>query len=151
MQVTALVPTQPQSDSFSMGGICPHCAKASVFVQVTNVKTDQESPGSSRVLMCCALQCQGCRKYILGLVTREIIAGNQGKMTYQAHYPLGKPDDNVAGGIPSIISADFQEALRCRWVNAYNATVEMCRRAIQSAVGVRRTGCVKVWTCVAGV
>jgi hypothetical protein len=28
---------------------------------------------------------------------------------------------------------DFREALRCRFVDAYNATVEMCRRAVQAS------------------
>src|SRR5207245_1589530 len=39
----------------------------------------------------------------------------------------------VANEIPDAIKPDFQEALRCRWVNAYNATVEMCRRALEAS------------------
>jgi hypothetical protein len=52
---------------------------------------------------------------------------------YAQHYPIGKPNDDVAREIPSHIGADFKEALRCRFVDAYNATVEMCRRAVQAS------------------
>jgi hypothetical protein len=52
---------------------------------------------------------------------------------YIAHYPLGKPKEDVAAEIPEHIAADFKEALRCRWVDAYNATAEMCRRALQAS------------------
>jgi len=49
------------------------------------------------------------------------------------HYPLDKPNDDVASEIPEHIRADFKEALRCRWVDACNATTEMCRRAVQAS------------------
>jgi hypothetical protein len=52
---------------------------------------------------------------------------------YKLHYPLGTPDDTVADEIPRHIASDFSEALRCRWVNAYNATAEMCRRALEAS------------------
>jgi len=52
---------------------------------------------------------------------------------YFEHYPLGKPNDDVASEIPEHIRADFREALRCRFVDANNATVEMCRRAVQAS------------------
>jgi hypothetical protein len=52
---------------------------------------------------------------------------------YGVHYPLGKPDDKVSPQIPDGIREDYQEAIRCLWVNAYNATAEMCRRALESA------------------
>ena len=39
----------------------------------------------------------------------------------------------MADEIPPHIAADFREALRCRFVDAHNATVEMCRRAVQAA------------------
>src|SRR5258707_643439 len=54
-------------------------------------------------------------------------------ITYRAHYPVGRPSDNVSSDVPEPIAADFKEALRCRWVDAYNATVEMCRRAIETS------------------
>jgi hypothetical protein len=52
---------------------------------------------------------------------------------YVEHYPLDKPNDDVASEIPEHIRADFKEALRCRWVDACNATTEMCRRAVQAS------------------
>jgi len=39
----------------------------------------------------------------------------------------------VAVEIPEHIQPDFKEALRCLWVNAYNASAEMCRRAIEAS------------------
>jgi hypothetical protein len=81
-----------------------------------------------------ALRCIACRQYIL-----EIIRYNYGERTQSfwwsclAHFPLGKPNDAVAEEIPEHIRLDFQEALRCQWVRAYNATVEMCRRAIENS------------------
>jgi hypothetical protein len=53
--------------------------------------------------------------------------------SYREHYPIGKPNDDVAKEIPSHIAADFKEALRCRFVEAHNATAEMCRRAVQAS------------------
>jgi hypothetical protein len=52
---------------------------------------------------------------------------------YHLHYPLGKPNDSVALEIPEHIKPDFSEALRCLWVDAYNATAEMCRRALEAS------------------
>jgi hypothetical protein len=36
-------------------------------------------------------------------------------------------------GMPENVTADFKEALRCKWVDAFKATVTMCRRAIQAS------------------
>lgn len=52
---------------------------------------------------------------------------------YIGHFPLGQPDETVAEEIPEHIKPDFKEALRCLWVDAYNATVEMCRRALEAS------------------
>ena len=76
------------------------------------------------------MECQGCRGYILGIVTRKHPSRG---CRYEAHYPLGKPDDSVSEDVPEDIRKDFREALRCRWVDAYNATLEMCRRALESS------------------
>jgi hypothetical protein len=76
-----------------------------------------------------AMRCQGCFEYILGIVLWHPYNGVQ----YETHYPLGKPDDDVAKEIPEHIQPDFQEALRCLFVDAYNATAEMCRRAIEAS------------------
>jgi hypothetical protein len=74
--------------------------------------------------------CPGCHNYVLAVVKRN---PDSNYFIYEAHYPVGTPDDSVADDIPSHIKPDFSEALRCRWVKAYNATVEMCRRALQSS------------------
>jgi hypothetical protein len=52
---------------------------------------------------------------------------------YEMHYPLGDPPQMTCDEIPPAVLDDFNEALRCRWVNACNATVEMCRRALESS------------------
>jgi len=52
---------------------------------------------------------------------------------YREHFPIGKPNDHIPPEIPAHIGADFREAIRCRFVDAYNATVEMCRRAVQAS------------------
>ena len=54
-------------------------------------------------------------------------------LSYMEHYPIGIPSDGVSPEIPTNIGADFREALRCRFVDAHNATVEMCRRAVQAS------------------
>jgi hypothetical protein len=46
---------------------------------------------------------------------------------------LGAPDQAVADEIPVHIREDFKEALRCMFVDAHNATAEMCRRAIEAS------------------
>jgi hypothetical protein len=74
------------------------------------------------------MQCQGCLGYILGVFSPQ---GSE--FFYRSHYPLGKPDEAVAEEIPDHIKDDFKEALRCLWVNAYNATAEMCRRALEAS------------------
>jgi hypothetical protein len=116
---------------FSLRGTCPHTPHESVFVMVTSpyLEVISSHPAAEyRVVV--AMQCQGCMEYVLGIARHR-----QGTMTYQYenHYPLGKPDDAVDEEIPEHIQPDFREALRCLWVNAYNATAEMCRRAIEAS------------------
>jgi hypothetical protein len=77
-----------------------------------------------------AMRCQGCLKYIVGIALHVT---NQDHYQYEAHYPIGTPDDDVAKEIPNHIQPDFREALRCFSVTAYNATGEMCRRAIEAS------------------
>jgi len=72
------------------------------------------------------MQCQACLKFILATVYRV-----NGPYQYETHYPIGKPDDSVEEVIPAEIRTAFQEALRCRWIKAYQATVLTCRRALQ--------------------
>jgi hypothetical protein len=76
------------------------------------------------------MQCVGCGKYIL--VAVEIKKGAC-ECRYVEHFPMGVPNQMVEEDIPPAIAEDFKEALRCRWVLAYNATAEMCRRAIAAS------------------
>jgi hypothetical protein len=92
----------------------------------TNAYEDQI--GGGQALLHAVLRCSGCLKYILGTVLKQ-----SGGWLYQEHFPSDKPNDSVAEEIPGHIKPDFKEALRCRWVKAYNATVEMCRRALQAS------------------
>jgi len=74
--------------------------------------------------------CQGCQELILGMAHWQHDTMNY---FYAEHYPIGEPDQIAIPEIPDNVKSDFNEALRCRSVNAYNATVEMCRRALQTS------------------
>ena len=120
--------------NFSFRGTCPYpaCNRASVFLKINASSAGVvRNDGRGQVTRIIAvLQCQGCQKYILGLVEYT-----QGYLAYQylEHYPVGSPDETVAEEVPDHIKEDFKEALRCLWVNAYNATAEMCRRAMEAS------------------
>ncbi len=120
--------------NFTLAGICPHCKRDSAFLRVTGNyafgSTRNDQRGYPVYRLAAALQCQACKGLILGAVTQT---HNSADYTYDFHYPLGKPDDAVAAEIPLHIQPDFKEALRCLWVNAYNATAEMCRRAVEAS------------------
>jgi hypothetical protein len=58
---------------------------------------------------------------------------NTHTLHYLTHYPPRDARDEVAAEIPNTISPDFREALRWRFVKAYNATGEMCRRALEGS------------------
>lgn len=135
--------------SFSLTGVCPHCSEKCVCVMVTPTYEEQITPGplnaSAAKRFAAVTQCQGCRKFVLAVVTRAAAPqpGNQptGSFVYEAHHPMGKPDDSIGEGIPVEIGEDFKEALRCRWVNAYKATVAMCRRSLEgSCYGLKADG-----------
>lgn len=115
-----------QPDRFSLSTDCPHCHRPSVFLMVTEAY--HEDPHSGQTQLVAALQCQGCQKYVLAVVVRQ-----DGPWVCREFYPLGTPNDSVEPEVPDDIRLDFQEALRCRFVNAYNATVEMCRRAVETS------------------
>jgi Domain of unknown function (DUF4145) len=118
--------THSPKSSFVLRGTCPHCKHPTAFMPVTSVFTD-----SSNTMPCwiAGMQCQGCLDYILA----SCWLVNNYQLTYRQHYPLGWPDDEVAKEIPDHIKPDFQEALRCLWVKAYNATAEMCRCALEAS------------------
>lgn len=128
MEVTIL---DPQQNRFSLSGICPHCKRDVVFMIVAGPHVEYDRRSNPKDIYCAAMQCQGCKQYILGIIA--LVRNNKYAAEYVTHYPLGKPNDDVAVQIPESIAADFKEALRCMFVEAYNATAEMCRRAIESS------------------
>jgi hypothetical protein len=99
--------------------------------------THSESIAEDKTRVCAVLQCPGCKKFILGIVIyKERQPGgnvNGETVTYEKHYPLGKPSDEAPKEIPKAIRNSFREAIRCRSVNAYNATAEMCGRALEAS------------------
>jgi Domain of unknown function (DUF4145) len=133
---------------FSLSGVCPHCGHNSVCTMVSQAHREivpPVQPGGTRYplnwqseRMAAVTQCQGCKKYVLAVVTRAA-AQNQSSQpsaqpfVYEAHYPMGKPDDSIDEGIPGEIGDDFKEALRCMFVDAYKAAVCMCGRALEGA------------------
>jgi hypothetical protein len=126
MEVKALSPAN--QNNFSMSGTCPHCNRPSVFIKVAGPHEEPSPDGGGWSYLWAVMECQGCKKYILGGVRK-----NQQSYVYEKHYPLGKPNDEAPTEIPENVRADFREALRCRFVDAYNGTVEMCRRAVQAS------------------
>lgn len=122
-----------QNAGFVLNGECPHCRKQAAFISVTSTHEDRDHQTGWPSLLVGTARCIACNKYILGILKFDLITGTRGRWVYGIHYPIGLPDDTVAEEIPPEIKPDFQEALRCRWVDAYNATVEMCRRALESS------------------
>lgn len=117
-----------QNRTFTLRGICPHSPHESAFLLVGGgIHIDQQTQH-----WIAPMQCQGCGKYILAILQTGI-AGSVQRLFYIEHYPLGMPNDTVDAEIPPDIQPDFKEALRCLWVNAYNATAEMCRRAVEAS------------------
>jgi Domain of unknown function (DUF4145) len=118
--------------NFSLRGVCPHCNHDSVFMRVTTNYSGflRHRADGIECMLIAVMHCQGCLLFILGMARH--VEGTYG-YEYSGHYPLGMPDDSVAEEIPEHIQPDFREALRCLSVNAYNATGEMCRRAIEAS------------------
>lgn len=88
--------------------------------------------------ICAVTQCQACGKYVLAIATQQPHQTSPGQpsrepFVYEEHYPIGSPNDSIGEGIPPEIGDDFKEALRCRFVDAYKATVTMCRRALEGS------------------
>lgn len=108
--------------------MCPHCRIPSLFIRVANPYTEHDRGGFYYISA--VMQCQACLALILGTAKHF---PNDPRYEYVEHFPLGSPDDRVAAEIPDNIKSDFKEAIRCLWVDAYNATAEMCRRAIEAS------------------
>jgi len=114
-------------DIVGASGICPHCGRQSYFKPIGSPYTEPFGVGEQ--VVCNPGQCEACKQFIL------IVGGGRPNTpkTLLAFYPHGAPDQRVEEGIPPTIAEDFLEALRCRWVRAFKATVTMCRRAIQAS------------------
>ena len=111
-------------------GDCPHCNSKCYFKPVTN--SHRELHGSLQTL-CNAAQCEACKQFVLVVGERNTAAGGNVPFNLKGFHPLGRPDDRVDPAVPKEIAEDFREALRCRFVEAYKATVTLCRRSIQAS------------------
>ena len=83
--------------------------------------------------MCTITQCQNCGGFVLLLTQRPVLSDPTARHQLEDYYPSGTVDDSVDDAVPEKIACDFSEALRCFHVEAYKATVTMCRRAIQAS------------------
>lgn len=119
------------SHGFVLNGECPHCRKQAAFVTIADPFEERQGNYPSRMIS--AARCIACNEYILAMIRHKEVRPGSFQWAYDAHYPLGLPHDEVAPEIPDAIKPDFQEALRCRWVKAYNATIEMCGRALEAS------------------
>lgn len=125
--------SDPVEGNFTLRGECPHCRDKAAFMPITK-SWHEESFSSGGDKWVAALRCVSCRKYILGIV--GFIPGPKENMHTMAcieHYPIGKPLQIDVPGIPAHILSDYNEGVRCQWVEAYNAAAEMCRRAVQAS------------------
>ena len=130
MQAVTLAPPH---GLYSLRGSCPHCRERSVFVTSlsgNNQPAIHNYPSGNSTVSWAILQCQGCLNFVLGCCVK---GQGQSAWTYSKHFPVGNPDDSVANEVPAAIAADFKEALRCRWLDCFKATLIMCRRSIESS------------------
>jgi hypothetical protein len=114
--------------SFRLTGECPHCGAKSVFPTVCTPYEDRRF--DPRVRLIAVARCIGCRECILAKLNNH---KDGYTWVYEGHYPLGQPNVKVEEEIPENIRPDFEEALRCQGIKAYNASAEMCRRALEAA------------------
>jgi hypothetical protein len=99
------------SGNFALNGTCPHCKRPSVFlrIQATAIgSAGTNAQGYPLIKWLAALQCQGCKGFLLCIAKAQ-----QGAASYEyiTHYPLGAPDDSVALEIPLHIQPDSKR--RC--------------------------------------
>jgi Domain of unknown function (DUF4145) len=132
MELSSVKEDNSGVSGFTIHGECPHCSPTrSAFTTVTR-PFDTQYNGAPYVIA--VARCIACREFILAaLKYGQRVYGRGNEWMYALHYPLGKPDETVSEHIPEAVRLDFQEALRCQFVNAHSATVEMCRRAIESS------------------
>jgi len=120
---------QNQNGAFSARGVCPHCSLPSfhVFVVGPYIKpASGQNPLEANVLV----QCQNCQGVVYVVGIRN---SSTGVYEYKESFPVDNPEASVDETIPAAVRDDFVEALRCKSITAYRATVVMCRRALQSS------------------
>jgi hypothetical protein len=123
-------------NGFSLTGECPHCNAKAAFPTVTSLYEERRGDWPTRIIA--ASRCIACEEYILAMIKAERVDRNSIKWVYDAHYPLGKPNDALSEHIPIEIRTDFQEAIRAEWIKAYKATVLMCRRSLQTSCDMEK-------------
>lgn len=125
----------PQYAQVGASGSCPHCTARSYLRPVATYL--EQAPATHQFTVVSATQCESCKSFSLVVGFRP----NQGRpCTLVSVFPLGKPDDRVDTNVPTNIAANFAEALRCKWINAFKACVVMCARAVQgSAIALGAT------------
>jgi hypothetical protein len=123
---------------FTMEGNCPYsgCRVFALFRAVTNFHVayygNTGVNGQHKHKSCAVFSCPRCKKFILGVVRWDSLLSTQAGaiLQYEASYPVDC-DDFVDEHISDKVAKDFREALRCCSVQAYNATAEMCRLALE--------------------
>jgi hypothetical protein len=114
---------------FNARGVCPHCTHVSLHLLAaspTGIRRTEPHAIESHGLV----QCQNCHGVTLVVGVRN---PQTGILTHKEHYPVDSPEELVEKTIPPGVRDDYVEALRCRSVQAYKATVVMCRRSLQSS------------------
>lgn len=114
-------------EAFTLRGNCPHCRHDAAFITVT--QPFREDAPTERMIA--ASRCIACNGYILAILKAIQVNRNTTQFVYDAHFPVGEPDDNLPMEIPPEIATDFREAIRAQWIKAFKATVLMCRRSLQ--------------------
>lgn len=122
----------PDNQEIGASGVCPHCQVKSYFKPVGSAYIEGRNLNKERTRICNGAQCEACKSFVFVVGSRE--SGSVGyPYVLDAVYPLGRPNDSVDDVVPADIAKDFKEALRCRWIKAYKATVVMCGRALQAS------------------
>lgn len=124
-----------EQNGFSLTGECPHCNAKAAFPTVTSLY--QENDGGQPIRIIAAARCIACEEYILAILGAEVGYSSM-RWVYQAHYPLGDPNDTLPDEIPAPIRSDFREAIRAEWIKAYKASVLMCRRSLQASCDIEK-------------
>jgi hypothetical protein len=117
--------------SMVLVGTCPHCGTKATFEQCAGLfQYGGQIQANQRAVA--AMRCIACDGFILAIAKQSVVE-SAWTWVYKEHYPLGKPNDDAPEEVPEHIREDFEEALRCQWVKAFNATAEMCRRTVESS------------------